>query len=175
MTNTADCMYQATVNDRKFTVETEDISATKGQIDGQAFGLDVLKMQAGMWHVIRDNRSYTVISEGFDDENRVWKLTINGKPVQVGVKNKMELLMEQLGLNTSAGKKVNDLKAPMPGLVLRSVAQEGDTVKKGDTLLVLEAMKMENTIKSPGEGTVQKIMVQPGQAVEKGQVLITFR
>ena len=62
----------------------------------------------------------------------------------------------------------------MPGLVLRVTANEGQAVNKGDTLLVLEAMKMENSIKSPGDGLVSKIMVKPGQAVEKNQLLVVF-
>jgi biotin carboxyl carrier protein len=77
-------------------------------------------------------------------------------------------------MDATAGKKINELKAPMPGLVLRVTANEGEAVKKGDTLLVLEAMKMENSIKSPGDGMVAKIMVKPGQAVEKNQLLVVF-
>ena len=50
--------------------------------------------------------------------------------------------------------------------------KEGDTVKKGDTLVILEAMKMENALKSTGDATVKKIVVKKGQAVEKNTVLI---
>jgi biotin carboxyl carrier protein len=60
----------------------------------------------------------------------------------------------------------------MPGLVVNILVAEGDTIAKGDALLVLEAMKMENIIKSPGEGVVKKININKGQAVEKNQVLI---
>jgi biotin carboxyl carrier protein len=70
---------------------------------------------------------------------------------------------------------VNELKAPMPGLVLRIVAQPGDEVKKGDALLVLESMKMENVLKAPGAGIVDKVLVTTGNAVEKGQPLVLFR
>ncbi|MDX5320798.1 MAG: acetyl-CoA carboxylase biotin carboxyl carrier protein subunit, partial [Bacteroidota bacterium] len=59
-------------------------------------------------------------------------------------------------------------------LVLKTVANPGDTVKKGDSLLVLEAMKMENIIKSPGDGVVKAIKVNPGDKVEKNAVLIEF-
>ncbi len=70
--------------------------------------------------------------------------------------------------------KINEIKAPMPGLVLDIRVAEGDAVKKGDTILVLEAMKMENSIKSPTDGLVKKISVKKGLAVEKNQVLINF-
>jgi biotin carboxyl carrier protein len=62
----------------------------------------------------------------------------------------------------------------MPGMVLDVKVTEGDAVKKGDALLVLEAMKMENIIRSTGAGVVKKIHVKKGVAVEKSQVLIRF-
>jgi biotin carboxyl carrier protein len=62
----------------------------------------------------------------------------------------------------------------MPGMVLKILITEGDQVKKGDALLVLEAMKMENIIKSPADGLVKKINAVQGTAVEKNQVLIQF-
>jgi biotin carboxyl carrier protein len=68
--------------------------------------------------------------------------------------------------------KNNNLKAPMPGLVLRINVAVGDLVKKGDVLLVLEAMKMENAIKADGEGKVKRIAVNTQQAVEKNTLLI---
>jgi biotin carboxyl carrier protein len=62
----------------------------------------------------------------------------------------------------------------MPGMVLNVLVNEGQTVKKGDALLVLEAMKMENILKSPAEGTIKKITAVKGTAVEKNQILIQF-
>jgi biotin carboxyl carrier protein len=62
----------------------------------------------------------------------------------------------------------------MPGLVLDVRVKEGDEVKKGDPLLVLEAMKMENILKSPAHAKIKKINVNKGQAVEKNQVLVSF-
>jgi biotin carboxyl carrier protein len=86
----------------------------------------------------------------------------------------MDLLLLQMGLNNNSTGKVNSIKAPMPGLILEINAQQGDVVSPGDTLLVLEAMKMENVIKASGEGTVKSVRVSKGQSVEKGQVLIEF-
>ena len=60
----------------------------------------------------------------------------------------------------------------MPGKVLRVDVQEGQELKKSDSVLILEAMKMENAIKSPGNGVVKKILVKQGDAVEKGMVMV---
>ena len=73
-----------------------------------------------------------------------------------------------------AANKVNNIKAPMPGLVLRTSVAIGDVIKKGDPLLVLEAMKMENVIKAAGDGVVKKINAIERTAVEKGSILIEF-
>ena len=62
----------------------------------------------------------------------------------------------------------------MPGLVLSIMVRVGDSVKKGQGLMVLEAMKMENIIKSPSDGIVKSIYIKKSDAVEKNQVLIKF-
>ena len=62
----------------------------------------------------------------------------------------------------------------MPGMVVKVLVKEGDHVKKGDALLILEAMKMENQVKSPGEGIVKAVRVKAGQAVESGDILVEF-
>jgi len=69
---------------------------------------------------------------------------------------------------------MKEIKAPMPGLILDIKVAPGDVVKKGDVLVILEAMKMENSIKSPGDGMVKIVRVGLKQSVEKNQVLIQF-
>ena len=65
-----------------------------------------------------------------------------------------------------------DIKAPMPGKVLSVVVTEGDEVKKGDAILILEAMKMENVLKAEGDCIIKKVLVNKEESVEKNQVLI---
>ncbi|MEK0421056.1 MAG: biotin/lipoyl-binding protein [Bacteroidetes bacterium] len=111
------------------------------------------------------------------DINRVEKtliLSLNGKSVSVTLKEPLDDLLHSMGLDKMAVAKVSHVKAPMPGLVLNVLVQPGDEVKKGDKLLVLEAMKMENIIKAAGDGKVARIAVDKGQAVDKNQILIEF-
>jgi biotin carboxyl carrier protein len=105
-------------------------------------------------------------------DSKQYTLQINGSKYDITLKDKLDDLLAGMGLTAGAAAKLNNIKAPMPGLVLNILVAEGDTITKGDALLVLEAMKMENIIKSPGEGVVKKINVNKGQAVEKNQVLI---
>jgi biotin carboxyl carrier protein len=67
-----------------------------------------------------------------------------------------------------------EVKAPMPGIVSDLKVSKGDSVRVGDTLLIIEAMKMENPIKSPRSGTIDRVDVSKGQEVRAGAVLITF-
>jgi biotin carboxyl carrier protein len=60
----------------------------------------------------------------------------------------------------------------MPGLVLKVLVKDGDVIKKGDNLLVLEAMKMENSIKAPADATIKAVKITAGDKVEKNQVMI---
>lgn len=66
------------------------------------------------------------------------------------------------------------LRAPMPGTILKILADAGSTVKQGDVVMILEAMKMENDIVAPCDGTVQTVLIQSGQAVETNQLLATI-
>ncbi len=59
----------------------------------------------------------------------------------------------------------------MPGMVIRYEVKEGDSVKEGDVVMILEAMKMENSILAPASGTVKQICCKDGQSVQKGDVL----
>lgn len=71
----------------------------------------------------------------------------------------------------TGGTPVN---APMPGTILSVNVNEGQSVKKGDVLVVLEAMKMENEIKAPTDATVSSVAVQKGESVDTGAVLVTL-
>jgi biotin carboxyl carrier protein len=79
-----------------------------------------------------------------------------------------------MGLNNGSAGKMNSVKAPMPGLIIDLRVKEGDKVMPGDSLLILEAMKMENMIKASAESIVKSVKVKKGDSVEKNQVLIEF-
>ncbi len=67
-----------------------------------------------------------------------------------------------------------DVAAPMPGTVLKVKVAAGETVKKGQVLLILEAMKMENEIVAPTDGKVAALNVEPGRSVSAGEVMVTI-
>jgi biotin carboxyl carrier protein len=101
-------------------------------------------------------------------------LKINNDKLTCQVSDELDILLKQLGMDSLSANKVNDVRAPMPGLVLDVLVDMNQVVKKGDTLLVLEAMKMENNIKSPVDGRIIQIVCKPKTAVEKNDLLIVF-
>jgi biotin carboxyl carrier protein len=97
---------------------------------------------------------------------------VNNDNYTVALRDQYDELLHALGMDEMNTHKVNDLKAPMPGLVTNINVVEGQEVDKGDVLVTLEAMKMENTLKCTAKAVVKKIAVKKGSAVEKNQILI---
>lgn len=166
-------MLKVKVNNKKEHTIVVD-GATSGSIDGKAFSWDVIEVKNGSFHVLKDNKSYNVEVIKSDAAEKSFLVTVNGNKYLLNVKDRFDELLKSLGMDNLNASKINEIKAPMPGLVLDIRVSEGDPVKKGDAILVLEAMKMENSIKSPTDGIIKKINVKKGLAVEKNQVLINF-
>ena len=164
-------MYKAFISDESFEIETEDEQII---VDSDPLDWDVVKIQEGYYHIIHENKSYKARVLKLDHEKKLVVLRINNQIFTITLKDKMELLLEKMGIQHTTAKKLNHLAAPMPGLILEINVSEGDEIKKGDPLLVLEAMKMENVLKAEGEGVVKSLKVTKGESVEKNQVLIQF-
>ncbi|MBX2981097.1 MAG: biotin/lipoyl-containing protein [Flavobacteriales bacterium] len=135
---------------------------------------DLVRTGPGMYSLVRNGRSFKVLVLKHDREAGTVRLRIGAHCHTVRFADERSRLMEILGIDRGARAMVRELKAPMPGLVLKVLVKEGTEVKKNDPLLVLEAMKMENVIKSAGDGVVQKIHAVEGEAVEKAQLLLSF-
>ncbi len=154
-----------------------ELEEKRGQLfkDGEPLdiGIDHEKLQ--LFQVTFGSESYQLYVHHVNIEKREVDIEINGKREIVRIYSKMEKLLKQLGMENALEKKMDKLTAPMPGLIKQIYVQQGDTVAVGDSLLILEAMKMENIIKSPGAGIVQDIPVNENMTVEKDALLITFK
>ena len=139
-----------------------------------AKALDMIPNGPGRYHLLHGGQAYEIEVFNMDFERSTYTLLVNGRKQTVRVADFYDRLVHDLGLKAGGSLKINSVKAPMPGLVLEVSVAPGQAVQKGDTLLILEAMKMENVIKAAGEGVVKAIPAVKGQAVEKGQVLIEF-
>lgn len=165
-------MYNVKVNDHyNFSISAENATII---VNDEVVVLDRKALNDKSAHIIYQNKSYTVEIVSFDKIEKTASVKINGSIYKVSVKDQFDQLLKQLGMDNLAVAKVQQIKAPMPGLVLSILVAEGDEVKKGDSLLILEAMKMENMIKSPTDGIIKKIAIKQGDKVEKNEVLINF-
>jgi biotin carboxyl carrier protein len=164
-------MLKAIINDRSFEVSEE-----KEQIllNNEPFLWDFQKVSDKHFHIIKDNKSYNAELVEADYAEKIFKLKINGTIHTVNLKNRTDLLLEKMGMGNATSAKLNNLKAPMPGLIFEMKVKVGDEIKKGDVLLILVAMKMENAIKAAGDGKVKSIKVNTGDSVEKGQLIMEF-
>ncbi|UTA67226.1 acetyl-CoA carboxylase biotin carboxyl carrier protein subunit [Emticicia sp. 21SJ11W-3] len=165
-------MLKAIVND----TETLEVSEDKGHIlvNNEPFDWNLSKISEKDFHILKDNRSYNVEVVEANYAEKTFKLKIGGTIHTVNLKDRTDLLLEKMGMSSNKSTRLNNLKAPMPGLIYEMKVQVGDEVKKGDVLLILVAMKMENAIKAAGDGKVKTIKVKTGETVEKNQVIMEF-
>ncbi len=171
-------MFTATVNDQT----TYRVRFEKDQpiLNDVPVDWDIVRLSdrnsgtLNHYSILWGGRSFTAEVVSVDAGTKTVTVLINGKRQVVQLKDRFDLLLEQMGMGQAATAKVADLKAPMPGLIVGLMAEAGQAVHKGDTLLILEAMKMENTLKAAAGATIKTIRVKPGDRVEKGQVLVEF-
>lgn len=138
----------------------------------QIHNLDVQKTSSGAYHLLVNDKSVTSEIVASDFLNRTYTVKINSNLYQVQISNQLDVLIKEMGLSLSANQIINEIKAPMPGMILDVMAKDGQEVKEGDNLLVLEAMKMENTIMAPRDAVIKSINVEKGKTVSKNEVLI---
>lgn len=125
-------------------------------------------------HLIHGNESIEAELLTIDRESKTLQIRMGHRTATLKLKDRFDLLLEKMGMTVNGNGSIKHIKAPMPGLILDLKVKPGDEVKKGDVVLILEAMKMENSIKSPGDGVVKEVKVSLKQSVEKNQVLILF-
>ncbi len=145
----------------EFSVSQDDLKKT-----------DVLPKGANEYHLIEENQSYHIKTLRADFAVKKYFISVNGNSYEVVIKDKLALLIEKMGLTINDKQKESDVKSPMPGLILAISVKEGQEVKEGDELLILEAMKMENILTAPKDGVIKTINAVKGNSVEKGEILI---
>ncbi|MEM7657559.1 MAG: biotin/lipoyl-containing protein [Bacteroidota bacterium] len=154
--------FQAKVSDQ-WEFELSETSAK---------ALDVLPLPEGLFQVLHEGTSYQVSVLERDPLTKQFTLLVNGNQYTVTLADEYDQLVQRLGLSLKKEQKGGNILAPMPGLVLDILVEEGQTVEEGEALIVLEAMKMENVLKAGASGTVAGIPVAKGENVDKSHLLI---
>jgi len=147
--------------------ETEK-SVYRVSVDGHEFMVDGRRTGRNNYSLLIDNRSFEVDVDTTEDEYRV---LLDGRTYRISMSDERQVRVggRQSGIEVSGRQEV---RIPMPGKVVAVLVNEGDTVDKGQGLVIVEAMKMENEVRAPGNGEVKEIRVNVGESVEAGQVLV---
>lgn len=143
-------------------------------IDGNNYPFDRLSLDKTHMHLIHKGASRNVEIISVDRDAKIIHVRVNGYDYPIQIREAMDELLTRLGMSGSGVKKQQEVRAPMPGMVIQILVNSGQEVVKDEPLLILEAMKMENVIKSPVAGTIKRVGATKGTAVEKNSILLEF-
>jgi biotin carboxyl carrier protein len=160
-------IYEVTIAEKVYRVElVRTEQEWKCKLDGRELPLDVVSAQDGMLSLLLQGKSYEVKQETVGAESNV---VVGQERFSVSVRDPRSFRSRRRSGASEQG--VMKIKAPMPGKVVRILAPAGTQVEIGQSVVVIEAMKMQNELKAPKTGVVKKISVAEGAAVEAGQAL----
>jgi biotin carboxyl carrier protein len=162
--------YFVTVDGR--TVEV-DLTGDAPVVDGERIHADLARVPGTpTLHLLADGRSHTLVARRRDRHSM--DLHVDGQRYDVEVVDERTRAIQAMTGKGVTQRGPRPLHAPMPGLVVRVAVEPGDRVAAGQSLVIIEAMKMENDLKAETDGVVLRVGASAGQAVEKGAVLVEF-
>lgn len=161
--------YLTTVNDKTYVIEINDEKHVV--VDGQTYHIDLEAVSGqSLYSLLLDSQSF----EAFVDEgDEGWRVLVRGDLYDVKVVDERAARLAKSAGGGVAQSGDFNLRAPMPGLVVAVPVTEGQAVRKGDILVILESMKMQNELKSPRDGIVARVKAKGGDSVEQNQILLT--
>ena len=170
-------IYEVTIAEKTYRVE---LTRTGGRqiserqigaewscrLDGREMPVDAVSVQEGVLSLLLNGQSYEVKQETIGTENNI---VVGHERFSVSVRDPRSFRSRRRAGASEQG--VKKITAPMPGKVVRILSGVGDQVEAGQSVIVIEAMKMQNELKAPKNGVIKKINVTEGAAVEAGQSL----
>jgi biotin carboxyl carrier protein len=161
--------YQTIVNGEMFDIDINEDGRIL--VNGEARAVDFRVLRRGeLYSMLLDHLSFEAVVEERDD---IYHVLMGGDLYEVEVTDERSrrLASAFMAFGDTGGEV--SIRAPMPGLIVRIAVTEGQAVSKGETLMILESMKMENELKSPRDGTIHHLLVSAGENVEQNKVLVT--
>jgi biotin carboxyl carrier protein len=161
--------YITTIGERQYTIEiNRDDQIT---IDGVTYPIDLRAIDEATFSLLIDNASHEALVE---KSNGGIDVQLRGRLYTARVEDERASRLSRSGGGLHAGSGEVTIKSPMPGLIVAVAVSDGQAVKKGQTVVVLESMKMENELKAPRDGIIASIKIAPRQSVEQGQPLVVL-
>lgn len=161
--------YVTTVDGKEFTVEIVDEKHIR--INERLLDVDFESISGQpVYSLLMGGKSYEAYVSPDDEQ---WEVLLRGRLYQAEVQDEREKRLRSAGGASAAEGGEFQMKAPMPGLVVAIPVEDGQEIKKGQVLLILESMKMQNELKAPRDGIIQRIKVKAGETVEQKQTLLS--
>jgi biotin carboxyl carrier protein len=163
----------ATVGDREVMLQVESLPGDRYRVivDGREHVVDARAVRPGTWSLIIDGRSFTI---DLDPRRSGTAVNAGVTDAVVRVEDARRRQLARASARGGTATRGEQVRAPIAGKVVKLAVAAGDTVAAGQSVVVLEAMKMENVLEAERGGTVEKIHVQPGQSVDTGELLVTL-
>ena len=159
-----------TVNDKKKNVAYSGNSRIT--VDRKEYESSLIRLDDNTYILKIKNKMYEVSAGRLDNDR--FSILINGCLFEIDVRSSLQERADKILQQKSSEHKKTEIKAPMPGMILKIKKNIKENIKQGETILILEAMKMENDLRASRPGILKEIFVQEGTAVEKGTVLFTI-
>jgi biotin carboxyl carrier protein len=160
--------YLTIINDKQFEIEIKGDGSVL--VDGVRVEVDFLELEENLHSMIQDTRS---VELAIEEHGGNYEVQMGGRLYEVTVLDQRALLMAQRKGGLGAGS--GEIHAPMPGLIVDILVKTGDTVEQGQTVIILESMKMQNELKAPRSGKIGTVSVQARQTVDKGTLLLNIQ
>ena len=165
-----DMKLQAEIGDKHHQIElTRDGAKVSAIIDGKAYDVEISEPEPNIYLIKNDGKVFEAYVAPTSPAGQPTTVTVRGREIEVRLIDPKRL--RGFGEAGEHGDGLAEIKTAMPGKVVRILVEAGETIKKGDGVLVVEAMKMQNELKSPKDGTVANILVIEGATVIAGQPL----
>lgn len=161
--------YVTIINGQRFEIDIQRDGTLL--VNGEPRTVDFLALGPSLYSMLMDDQSYETVLDEHDGQVQV---QLRGRQYSGEVLDERAQMLAsgRGGIEVAAGEL--QIKSPMPGLVLAVPVAEGQTVVQGETILVLESMKMQNELKAPRDGVINRVWVQAGQSVEQGKPLLAL-
>lgn len=149
-----------------------EIDGERVTVDGEAMEAHLVPVPGTPLRQLLTGDRPLVLPLEHDRTTGRWTLTLHGERMEAEAVDERTRHIRSLIGEGAKKTATGTVRAPMPGMVVRVLISQGDYVRAGQGLAVLEAMKMENELKAPADGVVRTVHVVPGAVVEKGQALV---
>ncbi len=162
--------FVVTINNHKRTIKL--ISTNKILLSGKEYSCELLHLSGNVYILRLNNNFYNISIESIC--NGKISLVVSGNRFESVIRTSLQEKASQLLQLSGISQNKVEVKAPMPGMILKINKTAGESIKKGETILILEAMKMENDLRAPKTGLIKDVFMKEGTAVEKGAVLFSI-